>query len=278
MFSFFIFKNKERLVFTIFFVVSILFMSFSTTKFSISLKAVFNTVVYPFEYAVIGIKNTVVYLVSSFTEVDSLRKELKEKDKLIEYYRGQLADYYSIKYKIKELEEVLKYKSESSYKLEISKILNRDTEEIFSHLIIDKGYVDGIRVGMPVISYNRNEPGIVGIVSEVYLLTSKVRTYKDPLFSTGVYLPYSKVIAVASGMGKDKTLLSLGYIEKDINININEPVLTTSESSIFPENIKVGYVNYIDNTEKSSLTYKVFLKPHIDINSIKNVFIITERR
>jgi len=253
-------------------------MSFSSTRFSISLKSVFNTIVYPFEYVFFNIRDGISYISLSFSELSTLRKELKEKEKMIEYYREKLADYYSMKYKIKELEEALKYKSESLYKLEVSKILIRDSEEIFSSLIIDKGYIDGIRVGMPVISYNQDEPGVVGVISEVYLLTSKVRTYKDPLFSTGVYLPYSKVLGVVNGISNDKNFMTINYIDKETNISLNEPVLTTSESSLFPENIKIGYVNYIDNTDKSSLTYRVFVKPQIELNSIKNVFIITERR
>ena len=277
MFSFFLSKNKNKVVFVFLIVLSLSFMSFSSSKFSITFKEVGQTIIYPFRYIVLKVRDGAEAVFSIFTDTKSLKEQLKVKQKLINYYQKRLIalqkDSNNLK-ELKRLKRLLGYKQNSEYKVDIARIISRDPESNFSSLSLNKGLNDGYRKGMPVIAFQNGKKGVVGIISETSFFTSKVKTFRNNDFSIGAYLPHSDVHGIAQGLGDNQNIMSLLYIDRDSSINLRERVLTSRESRLFPAGINLGYVLSIDTTDKTRLTHKVYLKPFIYLSKIKDVFVI----
>jgi rod shape-determining protein MreC len=156
----------------------------------------------------------------------------------------------------------------------ISEVIARDPESNFSSLTIDKGRKDGILPGMPVFSYMDGTKAIVGIITESAFFTAKIKTFRNRDFTIGVYLNETKVHGIAQGLGDNKNIMSLLYIDKEIQINLKEAVSTSSEGDLFPPDIYIGNVQFIDTTDKTRLTHKAYIKPYVNLQKINEVFVI----
>lgn len=274
MLSFFLSKNRNLVVFLFLFILSISFMTFSSSKFSVSFKEIGETVIYPFRFVVISVSNGVSWVFSSFGDVKALREQLNYKQRELEAYQKKLFQYDQLLQENERFRKILKYKEIETLNVEIAQIISRDPENNFSSLTLDKGRKDGIYPGMPVVAYLNEEKGIVGVVAESAFFTSKVRTFLNRDSSFGVYLPQSGIHGVAQGLGDNKNIMTLLYIDKENPINIGEKILTSPEGDSFPPDIYIGNVVSIDTTDKTRLTHKIYIKPYIHLSKLKDVFVI----
>ncbi len=274
MLSFFLSKNKNIVVLIFLVILSSSFMSFSSTKFSVTFKEVGETIIYPFRWVVVTIWDGISSIINSFEERNELRDKLKRKEKQIIKYREKANKYTLLVKENEHLKKLIQYRKQETLNTEVAKILSRDPEENFSSLTLDKGSNNGFEIGMPVFAYMNENKGIVGIIAECSPFTSKVKTFRNRDFSIGVYLPYSGVHGIVQGVGDNKNVMSLLYIDKDIKINMNEVVVSSSEGQLFPANIFLGNIRSIDVTDKTRLTHKAYIKPYIHLSKIKEVFVV----
>jgi rod shape-determining protein MreC len=274
MFSFFLSKNRNLVVFIFLIILSISFMGFSATKFSLTFKEIGETAIYPFRYLVLQIRDGVVSVVETFGDRSRLKDQLSQKDARIRYYQEKMVRLETLSRENERLRRLLGYKERADYNMVIAQVIGRDPEANFSGLTLNKGRINGVEPGMPVFAYQDGEKGIVGIISESGAFSSKIKTFRNRDFSLGVFLPHSSVHGVAQGLGDNKNVMSLLYVDKEISLNLREVVETSVEGQIFPAGIYVGTISYIDTTDKTRLTHQAYLKPYIHLSQIQDVFII----
>ena len=137
-------------------------------------------------------------------------------------------------------------------------------------LIIDKGSLDGLRVGQAVI-YQQNAIGkitkVTPSLSEVTLVTAQsssfaAKTYKDAL-------------GVVYGQGNEEMIL--GNVVLSQTLSQNDLVLTKGDISQnglgYPPNLIVGKINAI-NKQPSSLFQSASIKSLINFETLTTVFIV----
>ena len=274
MFSFFLSKHRNSFIFGFLFILSVSFMSFSSTKFSLTFKEVGETILYPFRFVFGGIWDGAAGLVNSFGEREKLKEALEQREKELIFYKRQFVEVEDLKKENEKLKNLLNYKQLESFDIESARIIGRDPEANFSSLTIDKGRKDGIEAGMPVFAYYNEGKGIVGIISESSFFTAKIKTIRNKDLAVGIYLPYAEIHGVVQGLGDNKNFMALLYIDKDISLNLGEKAIPSSEGDLFPKNILIGTVSYIDTTDKTRLTHKAYIKPYINLAQIEDVFVI----
>jgi rod shape-determining protein MreC len=117
-----------------------------------------------------------------------------------------------------------------------AKVLSNSTNKMQNHMILDKGYKDGIEKDMGVIS----PVGVVGVVRNV----SANFCYVSSFLNTGqsvnaMHLPSGAFGPLRwSGIGRETALLS--EIPLHIAINVGDTVATSGYSSLFPPGIPLG--------------------------------------
>lgn len=161
------------------------------------------------------------------------------------------------------------------YKKVAARVISRDPNSYRSEFIIDKGSEDGIMVDMNVMSGN----GLVGIITEVGLNWSKVRTIIDDKSSvSGMFLTTSDKCMVNGNL----ELLDDGFIDVEmINVNAeiydNYEVVTSYISDKYLPGILIGYVSNI-TIDSSNMSKNAYLSPAVDFDHIDAVLIITTLR
>jgi len=83
------------------------------------------------------------------------------------------------------LKELLDLSNLPDTKKIAARIIARDPSNIYSSLVIDKGYVEGIKKYMPVIAYQDGVEGLIGKIIEVNASTSVLQPLYDQRFCCG---------------------------------------------------------------------------------------------
>ena len=182
----------------------------------------------------------------------------------------------SLEQEIKELKELLNLKNtHSEYEKEMAKVISRNNQFWLNSITIDKGANAGVKEESAVITSS----GLIGKIarvtpnfSEVKLLTSDDITYKT---SVVIRVNEKDYYAILSGYDKEKKLLKVTAIDKNIPTQENDSVLTSGLGNM-PRGIYIGKIvsSKIDNYDLSKTLY---VKTEQDFNSINYVTILKEK-
>lgn len=216
--------------------------------------------------------------VTSKFNLDSMTKEeLKEANKALSEENARLRD------KLLEYEEAAKENEQLKTQLGIQQqnpeiemvsasIVSRKVGDVFYSFSIDKGSIDGVEVGSPVITAE----GLVGITTEVYATSSNVQTIFSEKVRVSAYSPFyeeSGVIGSSTTLAANG-LLRMNYLLSGTSIQEGAVIYTSGLGGVYPKDLTIGYVTSVEQSEYNVSKYAV-VKPYMDIKNIKDVFVIT---
>lgn len=159
------------------------------------------------------------------------------------------------------------------YQLVDGYIIGKSSNDWSSTFTIDRGSSSGIAEGMCAITANGE---VVGLVTEAGSNYAVVKSILDSTLEVSATMSasgYSGVVlgGYASGF---EGLLRMDYIPSSAVIRNNDQVVT-SGSTVYPRNLILGHV--VDaGFEETGVAKYAILKPAADIDSLEQVFIITE--
>ncbi|WP_369297201.1 rod shape-determining protein MreC [uncultured Neglectibacter sp.] len=224
-----------------------------------------------------GVATTVTENVTEFLDLDGLTKdELKNmvtglQDKNAQLQQ-KLADYEEIKQENEQLKQQLEITSQRPENKSLAaSVIGRDPNDVFSGFSIDKGTLEGISVGDPVIT-NR---GLVGIVTQAYATTSKVSCLlSEDVKVAAVCIERQESGVVTSNIMTASTgLLRFNYLSGDTKLQEGDIITTSGAGRNYPEGILIGEVKSVEKSENDISKYAV-VQPCEDISAVKDVFVI----
>ncbi len=165
------------------------------------------------------------------------------------------------------LENLLKFKRQLVYSSVVASVVGRDPSYWNSTMIIDKGTVDGIAQGMPVV----NALGVVGKIAEVGHDSSKVILLTDPQFSVAALIQGPRESGLVSGTLQG--VCRMKYIRADAQIRIGNKVITSKLSSSFPEGLLIGEIISI-NDKLNKPTVEALVQPSVAFSQLEEVLVI----
>ena len=211
----------------------------------------------------------------------SLRR-LKEMRIQYESVLRTLSDYRGIEREAVELRrenQALKDQLGFSLEMEFSnipaRIIGRDPSNLFSSITVDKGSLDGIRVGAAVTAFHDGFFGLMGKVESVGTRSSRIRPIADQDLYVAGRLEESRHQGLVQGRGDENGELLMRYVHKSAgaSIGVNDLVVTSGMSSIYPPGIYVGRVSEVRSREYAN-SLDIVLVPIIDVRSAEYVFIL----
>jgi rod shape-determining protein MreC len=137
-------------------------------------------------------------------------------------------------------------------------------------LYIDKGWKDGLRQDMPVITAD----GIVGKLKDVFPHTSQILLATDPTSGLGVVLQDTRVRGVLRGRAYGQ--LEIADISPDSRIKAGEPVVTSGGDQIFPRGLPVGTVERVIPDPDHDPLVDVLIRPAAKLSQLEEVLVITK--
>lgn len=211
--------------------------------------------------------NKYIFITEMFDENIRLKDEIvtlsMQNNKLIEEKKEFLR-------RLSNLKDLDTYQKETGigYSFLEAIVINKNFTGFTSSIVINKGYNDGIRKNMPVLSGG----GIVGKTYDVSKNYTKVILVNDLRSSVDVILEKSRHNGVVSGAGKANSL-NLNYIQKDFDIFVDENVISSGYGGVFPKGLIVGKINTISD-DIFGLFKEITVTPYVNFRKIENVTVL----
>jgi rod shape-determining protein MreC len=152
----------------------------------------------------------------------------------------------------------------------IANVVGQDTNPMIQSIIIDKGYDDDVRVGMPVEASR----GLVGQVYRVSNSAAQVALITESASAIPVRLGTTRATGILRGGGRG-TLPTIDWIDLRYQVEPGELVVTSGLGGKFPENLVIGRVVSVERNE-AELFQRAIVQPAADFGSIEMVFVVTE--
>ena len=113
--------------------------------------------------------------------------------------------------------------------------------------------------------------GPVGRIHRVFRSGAKVMLITDVNSSVAVRLRSSRTGGILEGRGDDRCYLK--YVSKDVEVKLDEPIITSGLEGIYPQGLLIGYVADIKK-EGEEMFQLIEVTPSQDLNTLEEVAIL----
>ncbi|HTP13836.1 MAG TPA: rod shape-determining protein MreC [Bacteroidota bacterium] len=165
------------------------------------------------------------------------------------------------------LRQLLALKQQVPFDLVAGQVIGKNLTLLRNTLTIDIGRVDGVEPLMPVIG----DGGLVGIVVSVSEHYAVVNLLVNVDFRASAKIERSRVDGIVAWDGRNVILKN---VAKTLDVKTGDVVLTSTYSSTFPADIRIGVVS--DVREQAGTLFKtIIVTPSVDFVKLEEVFVVT---
>lgn len=148
-------------------------------------------------------------------------------------------------------------------------VIGQDPNPYLRYLTIDVGSLDGVEMGMPVITSGNI---LIGRAAEVGRNVTKVQLLNDVASSVAVRLQQSRSTGIIAGQADGS--LRLVYVPQDEELQVGETALTSGLGGVLPRGLVVGQVAQVFQSD-SSYHQEAIIRPALDYRQVELVVVIT---
>jgi len=203
-----------------------------------------------------------------FNLVLTARENKKLKETLAET-QARLNRLYELEKSNARLRALLAFKSQTPHAIVAAEVIGKDPHPWFKSVVIDKGTVEGIAPGLPVVMPR----GIVGQVIETAVHTSKVILITDQNSSVDGLVQRTRAKGIVKGGPGDLTIFEY-VLRKDV-IEEGDIIVSSGFDGVYPRGLPIGRVVAIDHTE-SGMFQTIAVLPFVDFRKLEEVLVILD--
>ena len=168
------------------------------------------------------------------------------------------------------LRQLLKLKETLTTPAQAAEVLYDAADPYSRKVIIDKGSVQGIALGSPVI----DESGVVGQVIRVYPLTSEVAMIIDREQTTPVLNTRTGARSVAYGNPSTHgDVLELRFISGNADVLAGDLLTTSGVDGVYPAGLLVAKIEKVERRADSAFA-KIYCTPQANVSGVKHVMVL----
>jgi rod shape-determining protein MreC len=147
-----------------------------------------------------------------------------------------------------------------------AKVISRDPSPWFRTIMIDKGAMDGLSKGLPVLV----SEGVVGQVVTVAKHYSRVLLVTDRNSAVDALVQTSRARGIVKG--NESEFCSFRYVLRKNKIEPGEMIISSGLDGVFPKGLRVGRV--VDVKEDSSQLFQaITVKTCVDFDKLEEVLV-----
>jgi len=165
------------------------------------------------------------------------------------------------------LRRLLGLKEQLPFDVVAGKVVGKNLTLLRNTLTIDIGEADGVKPLMPVIG----DGGLVGLVVSVSKHYAIVNLLLNVDFRVSAKIERSRVDGIVAWDGKN---LFLKNVAKTLDVKTGDVVITSSYSSTFPPDIRIGIVGDVE-AQPGTLFKSIIVTPSVDFVRLEEVFVLT---
>lgn len=228
-----------------------------------------------------GINTVGSWVVEKSDNLKQLNDVMKENEELKAQVDSLTSELNTIKleqYELENLRELLELDQKyPSYEKVAANVIGKDGGNWFTNFTIDKGAEDGIEVDMNVIAGS----GLVGIVTDVGPNYAKVAAIiNDTMKVSGMVTSTSDNLIVSGNlqnMNENMVIEFSNLNDKDDEVAIGDPVVTSYVSDQYQQGILIGYISSLE-MDANNLTKSGTITPAVDFEHIQEVLVILNKK
>ena len=254
------------------FAVAIMIRAAASGSADVFLSQAVSVISQPFLKASTAITNSVGEFLDRFANAEENYLRVQELEEQLREANEKLIGAEQDKRENEQFRSFLGLKETNpDYEFEPATVIGRDSTNRFYSFTIDRGSLHGVEEADPVITAD----GLVGIVWEVCLTYSHVRTILDISVQVGVYDISTRDSGIVSGdiSLSSEGLCVLEYLPKDSGIANGNLIVTSGIGGVFPKDLVVGTVKSID-VDSGGLSLTAKISPAADIADVTDVLVI----
>ncbi|TKF78659.1 rod shape-determining protein MreC [Vibrio kanaloae] len=150
----------------------------------------------------------------------------------------------------------------------VTEVMAVDTSPYRHQVVIDKGLIDGVYEGQPVI----NEKGIVGQVTFVAAHNSRVLLLIDANNAIPVQVIRNDIRVIASGNGMMDEI-QLEHIPTSTDIQQEDLLVTSGLGGVYPEGYPVAHVSSVDYDPKREFAV-IKAEPVVEFDKLRYLLLV----
>lgn len=208
--------------------------------------------------------------ITGYFNLKEINQDLEENNARLENevlnLRHQLAELYTLNSDSLEFNN-----SKQRYDYVAATVINNNIRHPKNYFSINRGSLDGIRVGQGVVDHN----GVVGIVNVTGKNTARVISVLNEAQRFSVKLKNTDFIGSLVWKGGDPGIAYMEEVPRHTKYHVGDTVVTSGYSLSFPADIPVGVImNRIKGADDNFYILKVRLTP--DFKSLSTVRVIKD--
>ena len=204
--------------------------------------------------------------INYLSNVEEENKSLREKNL---YLSLEMEAMYYLKNENNELKKMLEFKEDTKLSVRSAKVISKGIQPNLISILINIGKLDGVKKNQPVLT----PYGVIGKVIEISNTSSIVQLISDMNFRLSVRIMPSGATGILRWL--DKGLAQIREVQKNVDINIGDKVITSGYSDIYPSGLPVGEVAGVYD-DRSSFQKTINITLPNNLSSFQNVFVITD--
>lgn len=230
----------------------------------------------PFEKALVWTQSSTRDLWRNYIYLRGVRAENRQLKEQIEQLRLEQVRLTDDAEQARRLQSLLAFRERFISKTVAAQVIGSSGSEQSRSIYVDKGYRDGIRTDMAVITAD----GVVGKVLRVFgskpfeASTSQVLLINDQSSGVGAILDKTRTQGVLRGTASGEVVLE--KVMADETVSPGETIVTSGGDQIFPKGLPVGTVTKVSPGPEIFLNIRV--RPSADLSRLEEVLIITEQQ
>lgn len=151
---------------------------------------------------------------------------------------------------------------------EVTEVMAVDNSPYRHQIVIDKGSIDGVYVGQPII----NDKGIVGQVTFVSAHNSRVLLLTDKMAAIPVQVIRNDIRVIASGNGKINEM-QLEHVPTNTDIEVGDVLVSSGLGGVFPEGYPVAHVSKVIRDTHNEFA-QITVEPTVDFEKLRYLLLV----
>lgn len=172
------------------------------------------------------------------------------------------------------LREMLDFRKRTEYHLLPAEVIARSPADWFETITINKGYADGVKANMAVVTSN----GLAGNIWQVARNSSQVLLLTDSRRAVSALVQRSRdpgFVGIVEGYPEKEGYLRMVNLPPEASIQPGDIIISSGLGGIFPKGLTIGRVLEIGK-DQYGLLQQALIQPAVNFNRLEEIFVIME--
>jgi len=204
------------------------------------------------------------YLVTVSKESHALRERLNQAI-------GENNQFFETELANTRLRNLLNFQKTVLDRVIPAEVIAKDPSTWFKTVIIDKGSVDGLSKGLPVVM----PQGIAGQVIEVSNHYSKVMLIIDRNSAVDALVQRTRARGLIKG--ESTAQCRLEYVLRKDDVRVGDIVVSSGLDGVYPKGLRIGQVSDLIDRD-AEIFHEVLITPFVDFEKLEEVLVVLKRQ